>query len=141
MESIVPTNKSRRNASTITVWNKTLYFFNIFAYLLIHIMNTTMKKDSEIKVRISTKEREILKRKAKEQGCTLSSYILQKCLDTPEKNCPSIVSAVEAWQSYNEILHYVKSFQHSQMTAEIEAIIHKYLPQYINEVKNHEKTN
>lgn len=100
-----------------------------------------MKKDSEIKVRISTKERETLKRKANEQRCTLSSYILQKCLDTSDKNCPSIISAVEAWQSYNEILNCVKSFRHPQMTAEIEAIIHKYLSQHTNEVKKHEKTN
>ena len=104
-------------------------------------MNKILKKDSEIKLRINTKEKEKLKRKAKEQGITLSSYILQKCLDTPDRNCQSILSAIDAWQSYNEILHCVKTFQNPQITSVVESIINKYLFQNTNEVKSYEKTN
>ena len=66
-------------------------------------MNTYNKKDSEIKIRICKKDKDILVSKAKSGNMTLTDLILERCLKNDNDTLP-VSSVVSVLNSYNKIL-------------------------------------
>lgn len=86
-------------------------------------MNSTKKKDSEIKMRICKSDKDVLLSRAKAKNTTLTNYILKKCLDnsSPQLYIPYV------FESYNEIVHLISKTKNQQLTDTITDIIQNCL--------------
>ena len=85
---------------------------NIKSYNTIHKNN----KDSEIKIRVSKEQKKELQEKAKLYGKTLSSYILNCCMDDKHELLQLIPDAVELWNLVNELYRSIESASNARVT-------------------------
>ena len=85
---------------------------NIKCYNTIHKNN----KDAEIKIRVSKEQKKELQEKAKLYGKTLSSYILNCCMDDKHELLQLIPDAVELWNLVNELYRSIESASNARVT-------------------------
>ena len=85
---------------------------NIKSYNTIHKNN----KDAEIKIRVSKEQKKELQEKAKLYGKTLSSYILNCCMDDKHELLQLIPDAVELWNLVNELYRSIESASNARVT-------------------------
>ncbi|MDE6914119.1 MAG: DUF1778 domain-containing protein [Lachnospiraceae bacterium] len=82
------------------------------SYNTIHKNN----KDAEIKIRVSKEQKKELQEKAKLYGKTLSSYILNCCMDDKHELLQLIPDAVELWNLVNELYRSIESASNARVT-------------------------
>lgn len=99
----------------------------IKSYDTIHKNN----KDAEIKIRVSKEQKKELQEKARLYGKTLSSYILNCCMDDKHELLQLIPDAVELWNLVNELYLSTESAS-SARTTEFE-VKDNHLIAYIQE--------
>ncbi len=73
-------------------------------------------KDAEIKIRVSKEQKKELQEKAKLYGKTLSSYILNCCMDDKHELLQLIPDAVELWNLVNELYRSIESASNARVT-------------------------
>lgn len=105
-------------------------------------MNHTSVKDTEIKVRISKQDKTRLQESARKQNMTLSNYILTKCFSDTDFYIRMIPDAVETWNTYNKILHAIKTTDDKLLMTTVENIINHALQktQFSEGEMNNEQT-
>ena len=98
----------------------------------IQYMNTHIKKDSEIKIRISKKDKDTLVLKAQAENTTLTNLILKRCLKNDDNM--TVSSIVSIWNSYNEIIQLINDSGHQQLADTVKESFQKYLPKPNKEI-------
>ena len=90
-------------------------------------MNTHIKKDSEIKIRISKKDKDTLVLKAQAENTTLTNLILKRCLKNDDNM--TVSSIVSIWNSYNEIIQLINDSGNQQLADTVkESVVSKFIP-------------
>ena len=95
-------------------------------------MNTHIKKDSEIKIRISKKDKDTLVLKAQAENTTLTNLILKRCLKNDDNM--TVSSIVSICNSYNEIIQLINDSGNQQLADTVKESFQKYLPKPNKEI-------
>lgn len=90
-------------------------------------MNPAPTKNAEIKIRIRKQDKTRLQELAKKQDMTLSDYMLTKCFTDTDNYIQMIPDAVETWNTYNKILHTIKTTDDKPLRMTVESIINQAL--------------
>jgi hypothetical protein len=104
--------------------NRSRFTGNSTGYINNNTTQHSGTKDKEIKIRISEDDKKRLQTLAEEQKLSLSSFVLNKCLNDKLRFVPD---TVEVWNICNEILLCVKENGNKQLAEMVKTIICEHL--------------